>query len=302
MKVFPKNFLDIVLFVMLFIVIIFPFTLRKNIEESDKTEKISIGVYNPFEGIDIQAKSAYVWDIKNQKAIFSLNASSTLPLASITKLMTAIVVLENSPKDYQFTFDSESLKEEGDNGLLVGEKWKIKDMVDFMLVMSSNDGARSLATAIEAIKTEKTFHELMNIKAQELGLGSLYFNNPTGLDIDELQAGGYGNAHEIAKLYEYALIKYPEILEPTTKEAISVESDYFKHTAINTNSAIRSINGVIGSKTGYSDLAGGNLGIVSDIGIQRPVVIVVLNSSNTERFNDVKKLLEASRQYIALEK
>jgi D-alanyl-D-alanine carboxypeptidase len=302
MRIFPKTFLDITLFSILFIALFFSIAIYKNPNNLlENTEGIIIKK-DPFENIDLVANSAYIWDINNQKAIYEKNASTSLPLASITKLMTAIVALENSSKDYQFVFDYESLREEGDNGLMVGERWTIKDMLDFMLVMSSNDGARSVATAIEALRPEKKFDELMNEKASSLGFESLYFNNPTGLDKNEYEAGGYGNIRDVAKLYEYALLKYPEIFESTTKQAVSVNSNYFTHTAINTNSRTESILGIIGSKTGYSDLAGGNLGIITNIGVQRPIVILVLNSSSEERFEDVNKLILATREYISFEK
>ncbi len=308
MKIIPKTFTDALFVGILLGVPLFSLTIQSvrsvfTLTKTTSAVPIKIVKENPFDKVQITAKSAYVWDIKNQKVLFSHNASTTLPLASLTKIMTALVATEQAPTNTEFAFQQDSLKEEGDSGLLVGEWWKLKDILDFTLVMSSNDGARAIASAIEALKPEQgSFVDQMNTRAQELQLTTMSFYNPTGLDVNPVQAGGYGSAADVARLYEYVLKNHPDIFEQTTKPAISVTSDTIEHTAINTNTQASRTPSLIASKTGSSDLAGGNLAVALDMGIQHPIVIVVLGSTPTDRLTDVDTLSNAIREYLALEK
>ena len=98
---------------------------------------------------------------------------------------------------------------------------------------------------------------------------------------------------------EYILINYPEILEPTRKSAARVynsNGDY--HDMENTNEIIYAIPNLLGSKTGYTDLAGGNLTIAFDAGLDRPIVVTVLGSTRDERFSDVLRLVTAVKENI----
>ncbi len=260
---------------------------------------------NPFEQIAINAKAVYVYDIAQDKVIFQKNEFAQLPLASITKLMTALVATEILPDDSKVTIRKEFLREEGDSGLLSGESWSIKDLVDFSLVVSSNDGARALASVAGAFDLKnqdydlgrKDFVLLMNKKAQELDLKQTYFINESGLDSDGL-AGGYGSAIDVAKLMQYILQNNPKILEATKYKKIEIKSENKKHLAKNTNEVVESIPGLLASKTGYTDMAGGNLVVAFDSSIGKPVVVVVLGSTEEGRFDDVSSLVKASLEYI----
>jgi len=258
---------------------------------------------NPFEYISINAQSAYVYDIKNNKVLFSKNASATLPLASLAKIMTSIIALEQSASNTKVAISSNDLKEEGDSGLVVGEKWSIQKLIAFMLLTSSNDGARALASAVEAIHLQKkTFVDQMNEKAHALGMSSMYFQNPTGLDINTIEAGAYASAEDVGKLFIYTQKNHPEIFESTKNEKIAISSDLFVHTGNNTNTAVDTTPGLFASKTGFTDLAGGNLAVIIDVGIARPIVLVVLGSTSDARFEDIKTLAHTTFAYISLEK
>ncbi|MDQ5969112.1 MAG: D-alanyl-D-alanine carboxypeptidase [Patescibacteria group bacterium] len=259
-----------------------------------------------FDSLELEAKSVYVFDIVKNEVIFKKNEFVQLPLASITKLMTALTAVELVPENSRITIRKEFLSEEGDSGLLAGESWRLRDLLDFSLTVSSNDGARSLASVIGAINMNTTDYDLgrkdfiskMNEKAEELGLKQTYFINETGLDNGAL-SGGYGSAIDVSKLMEYLIENHSEILEATKYQEIEVDSLDKTHTAVNTNFDVDQIPGLIASKTGYTSMAGGNLVIAFDASIGRPIVVVVLGSSIEGRFTDVSKLVEASRSYVS---
>ncbi len=251
-------------------------------------------IYQPknedfFNGLGIEAKAVYVYDALNEKTIFEINPESQLPLASLTKLMSAEVARENILEWQTIKVSVEAIKEEGDTGFLAGEDWKISDLLDAMLVSSSNDAAAAIALR------EDNFISLMNQKSKELNLEQTFFLNPTGLDINSNLSGAYGSAKDIAMLLDYLLKKYPDLLEATRQESIFENSRNFK----NTNRIINEIPNIIAGKTGYSDLAGGNLALAVDVDFGHPVIIVVLGSSEEGRFEDVKTLYNEVLKYVS---
>ncbi len=257
-----------------------------------------------FEDIKIEAESAYIWDIRMQKAIYNKNADERLPLASITKLMTALVAYELIDDTDTIGITMDAISQEGDSGFLDGEEFSLRNLTNLTLITSSNDGAYALASAAGnslgyTENPARIFIDAMNIRAEEIGLSQTYFNNPTGLDISETKAGAYGSARDMAFLMEYVITNYPEVLE-LTKEGLTAipNMEGNAHTAQNTNNTVTSINGLIASKTGYTDLAGGNLVIVYDAGLNRPIIVSVLGSTMNGRFSDVSILAEKARQYI----
>ena len=207
------------------------------------------------------------------------------------------------------TISYDSLNEEGDSGLFAFEEWNAKDLLDFMLVVSSNDGADALAAAAGGAKVirhgteedtpESAFVEEMNTIAQDIGLTQTYFVNETGLDPTTHLSGGYGSAKDAALLLEHIIMESPGLVEATTYPTVTFRSkSNFEHMATNTNEIIGSIPGLIASKTGFTDLAGGNLVVAFDAGINRPIVISVLGSSKEGRFTDVEQLVAASLQAL----
>jgi D-alanyl-D-alanine carboxypeptidase (penicillin-binding protein 5/6) len=260
---------------------------------------------SPYADIDLQAKSIFVWDIKTHRKLYGRNEQEQLPLASVTKMMMALVATELLPPNTQITIAPIDLLKEGDSGLYAGEKWALSDLLKFTLVASSNDGASAIAgvagasmiahaTTSNPFTNKKLFIEKMNAKAHDIGLDNTHFSNESGLDVDSLTGGAYGSARDMGMLFEYIFDKHPELFTATTyaKFDISSESNIVHHVA-NTNSGVEHIAGFIGSKTGYTDLAGGNLVVVVDIGIDHPVVIAVLGSTRDGRFTDVEKLIDA---------
>jgi len=259
-----------------------------------------------FEDVDITAHAAYVWDVREQRALYNKNAGRQLPLASLTKLMTALVASEHLGSDDSVEITAAAILQEGDSNLSMGERFDAHALRDFILITSSNDGAYALAAAAGAsligANPEEAFIEAMNEKAAELELTQSHFSNPTGLDFDETTSGSYGSARDMAFLMEYLVLEHPEILAQT-REASHALYDHAgaRFEAHNTNEVVTEIPGLIGSKTGYTDLAGGNLVIAFDAGLNRPIIISVLGSTREGRFTDVMTLVERTQQLVSNE-
>lgn len=248
--------------------------------------------------IQILAKSAYVYDIVARRALYNKNADEVLPLASITKLMTGLLTHELLSESMPIDIPASAIKQDGDSGIREGDKVSVGSLTDYALMASSNDSAFALAASVGKALTgeydEGIFVEAMNIRAKELELNTLKFNNSTGLDVNTVTAGGYGSARDVSFLLTYIWREYPQLLYPSSQSATRIyneEGGYYE--AENTNRSLEVIPNLLGSKTGYTDLAGGNLTIVFDAGFNRPVVITVLGSSFYGRFNDVETLTKA---------
>ena len=251
-----------------------------------------------IEKISLNAKAAYVWDIKEQRALYSKNSDSALPLASITKLMTALLDYELVSEEQTFTIPMSAIKQEGSSGLIAGEELKLESLSELSLVSSSNDAAYALGASVGSLLGDKDpllqFIAGMNIRANELGLYSLKFKNTTGLDESAYEPGSVGSAKDVSFLMEYIIREYPEIISATKNEATTIYNTAGAyHLAGNTNEVVKQIPNILGSKTGYTDLAGGNLTVVFDAALDRPIVVTVLGSTREDRFTDVLTLIQA---------
>lgn len=270
---------------------------------------IAVRPVDPYQSIALNAKSAYVWDINAHRRLFARNSDLRLPLASVTKIMTGLAAVELLPGDSEVAIRSEDLAKEGDTGLYAGEIWSLDKLLQFTLVASSNDGASAIAAAASvplhdgsgtnSSPNKEIFIAHMNDKARAIGLTQTLFNNETGLDVANGESGGYGSARDMAMLFEYVFRRHPELLLPTASARLLLRSESgFAHEIQNTNQDVLRIPGIIGSKTGYTELAGGNLVVVVDIGIDHPVVIAVLGSTREGRFSDVEQLIAATTEAI----
>ncbi len=258
-----------------------------------------------FSDVSLRAKSAIVWDVSEQRVLFNKNADDQLPLASITKLMTALVAYELLGGDETVAITQSSLKTEGDSGFVDGEEFTVQNLSDLTLISSSNDGASALsATAgsviLETANPEYAFVHAMNLKAEELGLTKTYFKNSTGLDLSESEAGAYGSARDIALLMEYIIKESTDPVALTNLDITTIRNERGQyHTAKNTNEVVNDIDGLIASKTGYTDLSGGNLVVAVNIGLNHPVIVAVLGSSQEGRFSDTLALIAQARLSVA---
>ena len=255
---------------------------------------------NIFDDTKLIAESAFVWDVRAQKILFNKNGDKELPLASITKLMTALVAYELLDPEEKVRISNDSLRTEGDSGLLEGEEFSMQDLADLTLISSSNDGAAALgAQAARTISTrdpEQVFVTAMNLKAKEIGLTRTYFQNTTGLDLSASEAGAVGSARDVAFLMEYIITNQANAVALTTLDVTTISNNGGSyHLAKNTNEVVDDIDGLIASKTGYTALAGGNLVVAFNAGLNRPIIVAVLGSSQNGRFTDTLALIEKAR-------
>jgi D-alanyl-D-alanine carboxypeptidase len=254
--------------------------------------------------VEVRAKAAYVWDVRGKQVLYSKNEEAVLPLASITKLMTSLLAYELASSDTKVYLSDRAASQEGGGDLVAGEQFSHSALNRLALIASSNDAAFALGASTGALLGDRDpasqFVEGMNIKAEELGLTTLSFKNTTGLDISSSEAGALGSAKDVSLLVEYIYSEHPELLEATTRGGARIynsQGEY--HDVENTNEVLYAIPNLIGSKTGYTDLAGGNLTIAFDAGMDRPIIITVLGSTREERFTDVLRLVRAVQGNIA---
>ncbi|MFM2414445.1 MAG: hypothetical protein RI911_138 [Candidatus Parcubacteria bacterium] len=249
---------------------------------------------------ELQAHAVIAYDISNDVVLYEKNSNDKLPLASITKLMTALITAEHTRSDDLISISRDSLNEYGDSSLFAGEQWKAQDILDFMLMTSSNDAASALSKHVGSIHVKENedpraiFIDMMNQRADGLSLNNTQFIDETGLDANATTPGAYGSAHDVALLLSHIAKKRPALIEATIKPFATFTSvTGVTHAARNTNEAIPSIPALIGGKTGFTDLAGGNLAIIFDRSINEPVAVVVLGSTKEARFVDVQEIVRA---------
>lgn len=247
---------------------------------------------------EVEAQSAIVYDIMEQRVLFAKNDSTQMPLASLTKLFTVLVARETLDPEEFITIQGSDLSREGDSGLSPGSVWRAQDLIDYTLITSSNDGAETLRRVTEESPrfTQTSFTDALRVFVERLSLQQTFIVDPTGLDESAELASSYGSAHDMATLMTYIYFNAQDVVSGTTKEYISIPGK--KSLMKNTNEALDVIPGLIAGKTGYTDLAGGNLAVLADLGMDHPVAIVVLQSSRDGRFSDVRTLLEYARKIV----
>ena len=250
---------------------------------------------------DIEATSALVYDLRTGSVLFAKEPYEVVSLASITKLMTALLVTEMiSETDTTITVTREAIAQYGNSGMRIGEQVTAENLNKYALLSSSNDAAYALAMSIGDTlfpgEGSQAFVDAMNVRATELNLQYTKFQNPTGLDVSSVESGAVGTAYDVSLLMGYILYEHPQLLAATRQsETLIYNQEGQFHRAANTNPLVNRIPNLLGSKTGFTDLAGGNLTIAYDAGFNRPIIITVLNSSFSGRFSDVEKLVAASQ-------
>ncbi len=244
----------------------------------------------------INAKAALVVDLKNGFILYEKNIHESLPIASLTKLMTTTIVLEENSLDEIATISDYTASTEGKKTWLAsGEKITVENLLFAALIDSANDAAVALAE--HNAGSVEAFVEKMNKKATDLGLLSTSFTNPTGLDENnpgddpEHPRGNYSSAYDLALLGRYAYGK-SFVRRAVSKKELEVAStnEAIQHKLTNTNQLLDSYLKVLGLKTGTTDLAGECLITVIQNDQGNDILTVVLNSPS--RFNETKLLAD----------
>lgn len=223
--------------------------LEENLEEKELSEVINVASKSIAEPI-INSRIGIIYDRKSGKVIWGKNENKRSAMASTTKIMTCIVVIENANLNAEVKVSAKAAGTGGSRlGLKKDDKITIKDLLYGLMLRSGNDAAVALAEYVG--KDKEGFANLMNKKAKELGLKDTHFVTPHGLDDPE----HYTTAYELAKIADYALKNEMFAKIVGTKEHTININGYAKQLC-NTNELLGYLQGVSGVKTGFTNNAG----------------------------------------------
>lgn len=235
--------------------------------------------------IETHAKASALIDVASGRLLYSEDGDTPMRIASLTKIMTAIVAIEHSKLSSTVKTGKRAVGREGSSIYLrLGEEMKLLDMLYGLMLRSGNDAATAIAEHVGG--SEEGFVALMNEKAAYLGLSHTQFMNPHGLDVD----GHYSTANDLAKLTAYALKNpvFAKIVSTQVKTAPN-PNDPWDYKWKNKNKMLRMYEGADGVKTGYTKKALRCL-VSSATRNGQQLAAVTLNDSND--WNDHMKLLD----------
>ncbi len=233
------------------------------------------------------AESYILMDMNTNRVLLSKNKDNPMLIASITKIMTSIIVIENTDLSNIITVDDSILKAYGSGIYIqIGEEMTVKDMLYGLMLRSGNDAAVMLATYIS--NSEEEFVKLMNDKAVSLGMKNTHFNNASGLDEKN---GNYSTSYDMALLTSYAMKNetYREIVK--TKKYTS-KTNYKTYIWTNKNKLLN-YDYITGGKTGYTEKAKRTLVSTASINNMNLVVVTLKDSddwnTHTSLYNYAKE-------------
>jgi D-alanyl-D-alanine carboxypeptidase len=258
--------------------------------KNKQEESIPIKNENAAYPENLKATIAFIKDLTAKKELFSKNTDKHWAIASITKLMTALVALEKNDQDkttviLQSTINSDSAINGNFENFFAGEKYTIKDLIRIMLTVSSNKAA----TAIADFYGQQDFINEMNYFAKKIGMSETNFKDCTGLSVSN-----QSTTEDLAKLTEYILTNKPEIFEYTKLEKIQ---------AIDLNSGSTKIFKNINYFAGQPDFLGGKTGtidaskqnMISLFNYQNHKILIIILGSE-DRFSDTENLLNWTKK------
>lgn len=252
-----------------------------------------------FARVPIEAKAAIVYDLATGETLYAKNAEAQLPLASLTKLLTIHAALAELSPETPITIPVEATRLDAPHAFNAGQTFSLADLARLTLTASLNDGATAIALAT-AEREQHTQSEMLASAAAALDLSQTYAVNGSGLDVSAALSGGYGSARDLARLAGALASEAPVIAQATTMGSAQATSAGGTHFNVkNTDPVVGTISRLLLSKTGWTDLAGGNLALVFDAGIRHPIAVVVLGSSKKERFADGAALVAATLAHFA---
>ena len=241
--------------------------------------------------VKLDAKAAILYDIKADRNLFEKNIRGQLPIASLTKILNVIVVWENFSPNEQVTVKASAIKVDGERqDLYENETLSVRDLIQLMLIESSNDAAYALrdyaaGKGVDLVKE-------MNTKAAILGMRDTNVVDPAGLN-----DAGYSTVSDLVKAVRYAL-QYDALWSFSRESGATITSSDGKvsHTIKSTNQLLGVVSDIVGGKTGYTDGALGCMILIVDVPGQDRMIAVVLGSHG--RFDDMKNLISwAKRVY-----
>ena len=256
---------------------------------------VAVSLVLPAQGaaLEIAAPSAVLMDAATGTVLYEKNAHEPLAPASVTKIMTLLLVMEALDSG-RISWDdtvtaSEAAAAKGGSQVYLepGEQMSMEEMIKSVAVVSANDCATALAEHVAG--SEAAFVEMMNNRAAELGMADTHFVNCTGLDDEPNAAEHLTTAYDIA-LMSRELLKHDRIREFTTIWMDTVRNGEFGLS--NTNKLVRFYQGTTGLKTGYTSSAGHCLSASAERDGLELIAVVLHCSSSGERFQSAKELLD----------
>lgn len=236
---------------------------------------------------EISAKSALVYDLTTNKILFEKNSSQKVPMASLTKIMTAIVAIENYKEEEKFRVAKEDLVGENSMGLSEGEALTPEELLYGLILVSGNDAAETLVNKF--VGGRKNFIKAMNNKAKSLGLSNTNFTNPSGLMGDGDQ---YSTAFDLLVITRYGMnFELFRRVVSTFEYSIQHSDNHKAFYLQNETNLLTSYPGVKGVKTGYTEEAG--LCLVTYLDYENHKIIGIILGSEKRR-EEMKELLDYS--------
>ncbi len=234
---------------------------------------------------NISAKSALVYDVTDKKVLFAKNPKEKLPMASLTKIMTAIVAIESARQDDKYLVFPENLVGENSMGLTAGETLTLEELLYGLILTSGNDAAETLASNFPNGRMQ--FIEAMNNKAKALGLKNTHFTNPTGLEGDGDQ---YITTYDLLVITNYAmqLPLFGKVVR-TFDYNIPYSENHKEFYLENETNLLTSYPGVVGVKDGYTPEAG--LCLITYLNYKGHKIIGIILGSDNRR-QEMKNLLD----------
>lgn len=233
--------------------------------------------------LEAQAALSVEFGSGTSKTLFQKNEEKRLPIASLTKLMTALIVLENYDLSQKITVSGGAMAQKGEQGdLQLGQALSVKNLLYITLIESSNRAAFLLAEPIGVPR----FIALMNLQAQKIGLANTHFQDTTGLD-----SRSYSTVQDLAILSEYLFKNYPLFKEIIGLKEYNVylDSGILHHKLVNTNKLLGE-NSIIGGKTGFTDEAQGCFMVIQNSPDKANYIVsIVLGSS--DRFFQMQHII-----------
>ena len=273
-----KGFIKLTIYLIVFILPFFNYSIAFNVEEdTDYTvEEIIQTVSISTDNLDISSGYAIAFDRGSKSVIWGKNENKQVPMASTTKIMTAIVLLEHC-KDLneQIEVCKEAASIGGSRlGLKTKDKITINDLLYGLMLRSGNDAAIQIAVSVAG--SVENFSNLMNRKAEELGLLHTHFTSPHGLD----NPMHYTTAYELAIITDYAL-NIEKIAKVVNTKNYTVNINGYSKVITNTHELLGYLDGVNGVKTGFTNGAGRCL--VTSVNRNDFNIIVVVLGANTKK-------------------
>ena len=252
--------------------------------------------------LDIDGKSALLMDVATGTILYEKNAHEALPPASVTKIMTMLLIMEtiDSGKigwdDPVTASESAAAKGGSQVYLKVGETMSVSDMVKSIAVSSANDCACAMAEHLAG--SESAFVDMMNARAKELGMNDTNFVNCTGLDDGAEAVNHKTSAYDIALMSRELLKNHPDIRKFTTIWMDTIRNGAFGLS--NTNKLIRFYSGATGLKTGFTSTAGYCLSATAERDGMELIAVVMGCETSQKRTAACKAMLDYGFANFAL--